>query len=112
LRTHSFIFCTVKYIEEIDIHVTEKYLNGTYGSCKQVSVPSTGQLALDIMCGEWGAFRCSAMRWFGFMGDSSSPFVPFQINYIPHDDVGVVDDFKPLNPKVIPCSQSVDVSLI
>lgn len=37
-------------------------MNGTYDSCKQVSVPSTSRLALDLMCGEWGASRCSPKK--------------------------------------------------
>lgn len=86
-------------------------MNGTFDSCKQVQVPSTGQLALDLMCGSWGASKCSAERWFGYMGDSKgNPFVPFQINYLPQKSPDIVDDMKPLNPKVIPCSQSIDVS--
>ncbi|KAJ8923333.1 hypothetical protein NQ315_001891 [Exocentrus adspersus] len=94
------------YITEIDLYISEDYLQGTYESCKQVAVPSTGQLALDIMCGSWGAAKCSAMRWFSFMGDAVSPFVPFQINY--KNETAVIDGFTPMNPRVIPCSRGVD----
>ncbi|XP_058452330.1 NPC intracellular cholesterol transporter 1 isoform X2 [Malaya genurostris] len=99
-----------EYITEIDLHVTEQYLNGTYGSCKQVSVPSTGQLALDLMCGEWGASRCSATKWFNYMGTKEGNlYVPFQINYIAHPttDPGV-NEFQPLKPRVVPCSERLD----
>lgn len=103
---------TDSYIDEVDIYITEDYLNGTFDSCKNVQVPSTGQLAFDLMCGSWGAAKCSPMRWFSFMGDASgNAFVPFQINYLPQPTPDVVDDMKPLNPKVIPCSQSIDVSV-
>lgn len=98
------------YITEIDLYVSDDYLQGTYNSCKQVSVPSTGQLALDIMCGPWGAAKCSALRWFSYMGDASSSFVPFQINYI-NETKPVVNGFRPMNPPVTPCSQAVDVRM-
>lgn len=85
-------------------------MNGTYGSCNQVAVPSTGQLALDIMCGEWGASRCSAKKWFSFMGTKEgNSFVPFQINYIAHQNNND-STFVPLKPRVVPCSEKLDVS--
>lgn len=73
----------------------------------QVIVPSTGKLALDMMCGEWGASRCSPKKWFAFMGDAAgNPFVPFPINYITEK----VDDLTPLNPPIIPCNKAINVS--
>lgn len=102
---------TVSYIDEVDIYISEEYLNGTFDSCKNVQVPATGQLAFDLMCGSWGAAKCTPMRWFSFMGDATgNPYVPFQINYLPQTS-DVVGDMKPLHPKVIPCSQSIDVSV-
>ncbi|XP_018568156.1 Niemann-Pick C1 protein isoform X3 [Anoplophora glabripennis] len=95
------------YISEIDLYIMEDYMQGTYNSCRQVSVPSTGQLALDIMCGPWGADKCSALRWFSYMGDASSYFVPFQINYF-NQTKPVVNGFKPLNVTVTPCSKPLD----
>jgi Niemann-Pick C1 protein len=85
-------------------------MNGTFDSCKNVQFPSSGQLALDLMCGDWGASRCSPARWYGFMGNAeNNPFVPFQINYRQHNTSSVVDGFKPLNPRVSPCNESFDV---
>lgn len=100
-----------KYVDEIDVHITEKYMDGTFNSCKNVQFPSSGQLALDLMCGDWGASRCSPMRWYGFMGDATTnSFVPFQINYRPHSSSAKVGGFTPMDPRVVPCSESVDVS--
>lgn len=100
------------YVDGIDVHITEEYMNGTFNSCKSVQFPSSGQLALDLMCGDWGASRCSPMRWYSFMGDAAgNSFVPFQINYRPHNSSAEVDGFKPMDPRVVPCSESVDVSL-
>lgn len=56
--------------------------------------------------------RCTAMRWYSYMGDSNTPYVPFQINYRLHNSTALVDGFKPMNPSVVPCSESVDVSEI
>ncbi|KAJ8956647.1 hypothetical protein NQ318_014001 [Aromia moschata] len=92
------------YVLEIDYHISEDYMWGTYNSCKQVSVPATGNLALDIMCGSWGAAKCSPLRWFHYMGDSSNPFVPFQINYI-EETKPVVNGFTPFNETVTPCTK-------
>lgn len=73
----------------------------------QVIVPSTGKLALDMMCGEWGASRCSPKKWFEFMGDAEgNPFVPFQITYI----TDKIDGYTPLDPVIVPCNKAVNVS--
>ncbi|XP_046396992.1 NPC intracellular cholesterol transporter 1 isoform X2 [Ischnura elegans] len=96
-----------EYITAIDIYVSEMYTSGTFNSCIQVSVPSTGQLALDIMCGDWGASRCSPHKWFQYMGDEDgNPYVPFQMTYIETNDKK--DGFIPLDPHVTPCNQAVD----
>ncbi|XP_044592078.1 NPC intracellular cholesterol transporter 1 isoform X2 [Cotesia glomerata] len=94
------------YVNAVDVFITNKYLQGTFTSCKKVSVPSLGQLALDLMCGDWGASRCTAERWFTFMGDSNNPYVPFQINYIGTD--GKVGPFSPMDPEVTPCSKALN----
>lgn len=46
-------------------------------------------------------------RWFAFMGDAASSYVPFQINYFPSNDLS---DPNILNATAIPCSESYDVS--
>lgn len=71
--------------------------------------PTTGQLAMDIICGEWGAAGCSPKRWFQFMGDVSA-YVPFQITYMPQPNIEPVDGYTPSDPKTTPCNQAVDVS--
>lgn len=97
------------YITEVDLFITEDYMNGTYSSCSQVSVPSSGQLAMDFICGEWGASRCNAFKWFSFMGDVSSPYVPFQINYKPMaSGTTPVNGHVPINPRIVPCNVALD----
>lgn len=88
-----------------------RILNKTFDFLfEQVSVPATGQLALDFMCGEYPAARCSANKWFNFMGDASGVYVPFQINYVQHADTSPTPDgYTPLNPKTYACSSSLSV---
>lgn len=103
------LFTGTQFISAIDVYVTNKFIQGTYNSCKDVSVPSTGQLALDIMCGEYGAAKCTPMRWFHYMGDAANnAFVPFQITYV--NTSGPVGNFTPMDPLITPCSKAVDVS--
>lgn len=77
-----------------------------------MSVPSTGQLALDLMCGEWGASRCSPTKWFKYMGDAeNNAYVPFQINYVAQNGSQPVNGYIPLDPRVTPCNESLDVNI-
>jgi Niemann-Pick C1 protein len=99
----------VTYIDGIAVYFTPQYLNGTYKSCSRVSMPSSGQLALDLMCGEYGAARCSPEKWFHSMGDINNPFVPFQIDYIASDKP--VGKYIPMDPEVTPCNKALNVSL-
>lgn len=102
------------FITGINQYITSQYLNGTFRSCAQVSVPSTGQLAFDVMCGDWGASRCSPTRWFEYMGDRDTPFVPFQINYLQFDETAIgvrpPNGYVPHNPRTVPCNQAPNVS--
>jgi len=103
-------FSGIGYINGIDLYITNKYLDGTFNSCNKVSVPSTGQLALDLMCGEWGASRCTPSKWFYFMGDAENNiYVPFQITYVNTDKS--IGSFVPLDPQITPCSKALNVSI-
>nr|XP_034176148.1 NPC intracellular cholesterol transporter 1 isoform X4 [Osmia lignaria] len=96
-----------KYVNKIEVYITNKYLEGTFNSCSKVSVPSTGQLAMDIMCGVWGASRCTPMKWFHYMGDAeNNGYVPFQITYKNTDEP--VGNFTPVDPIVTPCSKALN----
>ncbi|XP_034945792.1 NPC intracellular cholesterol transporter 1 isoform X2 [Chelonus insularis] len=98
---------SMNYITEIEIYISRKYLDGTFNSCSKVSVPSTGQLALDMMCGEWGSSRCTPDKWFHYMGDAKNNYyVPFQITYIGTDNK--VGPFSPLDPVVVPCNKALN----
>ncbi|KAK2584243.1 hypothetical protein KPH14_006655 [Odynerus spinipes] len=95
-----------KYIDAMEVYITNKYLDGTFKSCSKVSVPSTGQLALDMMCGQWGASRCTPQKWFHYMGDAEkNMYVPFQITYINTDKP--VGSFTPMDLQITPCNKAL-----
>lgn len=107
----SFSFAAGQtYITDINQYMNSAYLNSTFASCAQVSVPSTGQLAFDLVCGDWGASRCSPTRWFEFMGDGENPYVPFQITYVQSAGSQPINGYVPHNPETVPCYMALDVS--
>lgn len=108
-RTFQPIRSTGTFVNEIDLYITERFINDSYKSCKNVIFPSSGQLGLDLMCGSWGAAKCSPTRWYHFMGNSEEDVVPFQINYIARNSSEVFNGFTPFDPRVVPCNESVDV---
>ncbi|XP_038222649.1 NPC intracellular cholesterol transporter 1 [Zerene cesonia] len=97
---------THKRIDEIDYHLGATYMNNTFTSCSNVQVPSSNQVAFDLMCGGYGSQFCTPQRWFDTMGDASSAFVPFQINYISGDEPS--DGLMPYNPPTLPCNVGVN----
>ncbi|XP_041982247.1 NPC intracellular cholesterol transporter 1 isoform X2 [Aricia agestis] len=88
----------------IDYHLSAAYMEGTFTSCANVQMPSTGQSAMDLMCGQWGSASCTPQRWFDFMGDVTVPQVPFQINY----KNGTEDGLTPADPKTRPCNEGIE----
>ncbi|XP_066902030.1 NPC intracellular cholesterol transporter 1 homolog 1b isoform X2 [Halyomorpha halys] len=95
------------FVNGIEFYITKKYVQGVFDSCKQVYVPSMGQLALDVMCGSWGSSRCSPEKWFTYMGDmNANAYVPFPMDFKYTDEP--VGDMIPLDPLIIPCNASKD----
>ncbi|XP_011865983.1 PREDICTED: Niemann-Pick C1 protein-like [Vollenhovia emeryi] len=73
----------MEYVVESEIHITEKFINDTYESCRSIVNPTSGNLAMDLACGSHGASRCTPKLWYEFMGDhKSNPFTPFQMTYV------------------------------
>ncbi|CAH0564150.1 unnamed protein product, partial [Brassicogethes aeneus] len=95
------------YIAELDVYLSNAYMQKSFESCKSVSMPSAGKLAIEFMCGEWGADKCNPTRWFGYMGSIKlNPFAPFQINY--KNITEPVNGFTPINPAAKPCNEAVN----
>ncbi|XP_054268696.1 NPC intracellular cholesterol transporter 1-like [Macrosteles quadrilineatus] len=97
-------------VEGLEVYVSDTYLWRTYNACKEVSVPSTNQLALDIMCGQWGASRCSPYKWFSYMFDPNlNSYVPLKVAFVPvTSDQELVDGFSPLEPETFTCDVPVN----
>lgn len=80
-------FKNVSYINGIRVYTNEEYLNGTFEACKQILMPSTGQLVMDLFCGSWGALKCTAKRWYEYMGTmENNEHIPFQTDYATNTD--------------------------
>ncbi|KAK3917399.1 NPC intracellular cholesterol transporter 1 [Frankliniella fusca] len=94
---------TVESIDSLDVLVTNKSLQGVFESCSGVFVPSSGQRALDLMCGPWGSSLCSASRWFTFMGGqgNENPYAPFSISYQISDVP--IGPAIPMDTPITPC---------
>ncbi|XP_071451565.1 NPC intracellular cholesterol transporter 1 homolog 1b-like [Hetaerina americana] len=95
-------------VAELDIYFTKNYMYGTYNSCKEVVVPSSGNLAMDLLCGSWGSSRCTPERWFAFMGaykDRGNIYVPFQMNFNSDENTPGI---KPFNGRIVKCNEKYD----
>lgn len=101
------------YVKGINVYVTQKYLDNTFDSCKNVQYPQSGKLALDMMCGDWGA-SCTTDKWFEYMGEplDNEIHVPFKIKYFGHNNTNKIGKYTPHDPKTIPCNQAFNVSFI
>lgn len=54
------MFYSGTYIKELEFYIDYSYMQGIYDSCKSVSNPATGDLAMDMLCS--GAIDCSALE--------------------------------------------------
>lgn len=86
-------------ITTLDAHLTLRFTDAVYDSCKDVLMPASNSKAMSLMCGQWGSLYCSGPRLFHFMG--TSPLAPFEVNYIFEEESG--STFHPLDLKVIGC---------
>lgn len=87
-RTETIGGNTVEYIHQIDVNVTQNYIQGVFDSCSNVIHPASGKKVLDIACGSYDSFMCDPIKWFTFMGDAASnTLAPFTINYLVNDVV-------------------------
>ncbi|CAK9827722.1 NPC intracellular cholesterol transporter 1 [Anthophora retusa] len=92
-----------EYADELEVYVSEKYLNDTYNSCKDVVYPSTGNLAMDLACGVHGASRCTSKLWYEYQGDPDvNNFISFRMTF--------VTDKPYWNEPTLTCNKKYDVS--
>lgn len=59
------------------------------------------------MCDVDSLSQCTPKKWFDFMGDAESEFVPFEMNYI----TDPISGLTPFNRTTVACNESVSVSV-
>ncbi|XP_059499854.1 NPC1-like intracellular cholesterol transporter 1 [Stegostoma tigrinum] len=67
---------------EYQCYYSSRFAEGSYNSCRNVRIPSTGGYAISPMCGKYGAALCNAERWLRFQGDSSNGLAPLDIHFV------------------------------
>ncbi|XP_053681579.1 NPC intracellular cholesterol transporter 1 homolog 1b [Sabethes cyaneus] len=78
----AYVDETNEYVEKVEYRIDREHIQGVYDSCKGVVVPSSGKYGMDMACGGWESTRCTAERWYEYMGDAGiNDFVPFLIEY-------------------------------
>lgn len=96
-------------ITQLNFTMSESFAEGVYDSCKDVSMPSTNEKAMSVMCGPWGSYYCNADRWFNYMGSTKNGYAPFQIDYLfvnVSNEDAASDAKQPFTEEFIPCDQS------
>ncbi|CAB3230588.1 unnamed protein product [Arctia plantaginis] len=93
---------THEQVVSVDYHLSETYMQATFDSCSQVQIPSSNEVVIHLMCGDYGP-DCTAEFWFKFMGDAEAvEKVPFQVNYRNYSDSS--RSLTPLDPPTRPCN--------
>lgn len=55
-----------EYVEAVDFNVSEEFASSTYDSCKEVSMPQTGQTLMNaVACGKY-SYHCNPQRYFSW----------------------------------------------
>lgn len=52
-----------EYISQIEVEISENYTKAVYESCRNVIIPATGGLAMDLACGQFNSKTCTAERF-------------------------------------------------
>ena len=68
-------------VRSVTYFVSEEFNEATYQSCKNVQFPAQSDTVMGLLCGPWGSKKCTAKRWFDYMGSITNGFSPFQISY-------------------------------
>ncbi|CAB3234366.1 unnamed protein product [Arctia plantaginis] len=93
---------THEQVVSVDYHLSETYMQATFDSCSQVQIPSSNEVVIHLMCGDYGP-DCTAEFWFKFMGDAEAvEKVPFQVNYRNYTDSS--RSLTPFDPPTRPCN--------
>lgn len=96
-----------EYTDVVTISTPQETMDAVYDSCKDVSLPSTGEAVLQSACGNYGAIWCTPLRWFLYMNDpDQNPFAPYKMQF----NTTITGLYTPLDYKVLTCSEAYDNS--
>ncbi|XP_034489627.1 NPC intracellular cholesterol transporter 1 homolog 1b [Drosophila innubila] len=98
----------VDFVEHIDYRIEDETVQRIYNSCSSIQHPQTGRPAMDLGCGPYNARTCNYRRWYHFMGDPESDYVPFGINYMWSEDATEGSDQIYLKLHPLDCGQSYE----
>jgi len=99
---------SLQYISKLAYVVHTEFGDGMLQSCRDVQNPSSGQKALDMLCGE-SAEKCTPKDWLNFMGDKNkNPMAPFQIDYTLTNQSTTIEGklLYPMDAVIDPCNKS------
>ncbi|XP_026674415.1 NPC intracellular cholesterol transporter 1 homolog 1b-like isoform X2 [Ceratina calcarata] len=96
----------VTYVDGVQAYVDEGYMNRTFDSCKNVIMPSTGNLAMGISCGKHTAETCTPKLWYEYQGEN--PLIKFKMDFLTENESwnGMF-----WNASVKPCNESYNGSV-
>ncbi|KAL1502244.1 hypothetical protein ABEB36_007416 [Hypothenemus hampei] len=96
------------YASEVTVYISNDTLTNVYNSCKDVSLPASGEPVLQSACGNYGSIWCSPLRWFEFMNDPDlNLFAPFKISFIVDNE-----RYSSLNFDVFACHEAYENSSV
>ncbi|XP_069106918.1 NPC intracellular cholesterol transporter 1-like, partial [Argopecten irradians] len=94
-------------VDSISYVISKDFAFGMYNSCKNVEMPSTNELALNMFCGRT-ADKCTPYNWLQYMGDPSNGHTPFEIDFYIQDNPWISPDNitnVPMNSSITPCNK-------
>jgi len=91
-------------VKAVTYFVSEEFNERTYESCKNVQFPAQSDTVMGLLCGAYGSKKCTAKRWFDYMGSISNGYSPFQISYEYGSSQTSQDNHTYHNPSATACN--------
>nr|XP_014344420.1 PREDICTED: Niemann-Pick C1-like protein 1 [Latimeria chalumnae] len=93
---------------EYQCYYSRQFADGSFDSCKNVRILSTGGYAISAMCGKYGPTLCNAQRWLDYQGDINNGLAPLDIDFrLIENGTTIGDGIVPYNGKLWKCSESL-----
>ncbi len=100
-------------VRDVTMYVNNNYTYKTFESCNEVVHSQTGNDAIGVMCGKWGAELCTPERWYDYQGNATeNPIAPFNIFYFYSNETTEFDDegneYEVFNSETLLCHQAFE----